>query len=133
MAGELVLLKIDGLRRTEQAIQLLSEGDHLWVRGIGNILIYVNKIGEASFRMCICSVEMVAKRFTVKRLNVDSTVGQEEAYKLVRKLGARPCKIVSNKQVDEEFVQSKISSLELSYQDFINAMKNLGFPIQTNP
>jgi len=127
------LLKVEGLRSTEQAMHLLGVGEHLWVRGIGDVLIYVCRLGEASYRMSVCSVERIAKQFSVKRLMVDARVGQAEAYRLVEKLGARPCKVVKNNLVDEPAALGGASGGELSYQDFVNAVRGLGLLIQTNP
>ena len=73
------MLKVEGLRSTEQAMHLLGTGEHLWVQGIGDVLICVCRLGEVNYRMSVCSVERIAKRFSVKRLRVDARVGQVEA------------------------------------------------------
>ena len=127
------LLKVEGLRSTEQAMHLLGVGEHLWVRGIGDVLIYVCRLGEASYRMSVCSVERITKRFSVKRLMVDARVGQMEAYRLVKKLGARPCKVVKNNLVDKPAAFGEANDGELSYQDFVKAARCLGLQIQANP
>ena len=128
-----ILLKVKGLKSTEQAMNLLGTGEHLWIRGIENVLIYVHRLGEVSYRICVCSVERVTTRFSVKRLGVDAKVGQMEAYRLVKKLGARPCKVVKNSLVDELEKLSETCGAELSYLDFVNAVKVLGLRVQVNP
>ena len=128
-----ILLKVKGLKSTEQAMHLLETGEHLWIRGIENVLIYVHRLGEASYRICVCSVECVTTRFSVKRLSVDAKVDQMEAYRLVKKLGARPCKVVKNSLVDELEKLSETCGAELSYHDFVNAVKGLGLRVQVNP
>jgi hypothetical protein len=127
------LLRVEGLRGTEQAMRLLGKGEHLWVRGIGGVLIYVCRLGEASYRMSVCSAERMARRFSVKRLGVDARVGQVEAYRLVEKLGARPCRVVRNSLVDERATVGIASGGELSYEDFVSAVRGLGLRIQANP
>ena len=128
-----MLLRVEGLRSTEQAMHLLGTGEHLWVRGIGDVLIYVCRLGEASFRVGVYSVERIATRFSVKRLGVDAKVGQIEAYKLVEKLGARPCRVVKSTFVDGLTALGPASSVELSYKDFVMAVKGLGLRVQANP
>ena len=128
-----MLLKVEGLKNTEHAMHLLGTGEHLWVRGIGDILIYVCRLGEASYRMSVCSVERIAKRFSVKSLRVDARVSQLEAYGLVEKLGARPCKVVKNSLVDESAAFSGTSGGDLSYNDFVNAIRGMGLRVQANP
>ena len=126
-------MKVEGLRSTEQAMHLLGTGEHLWVRGIGDVLIYVCRLGEASYRMSVCSVERIAKHFSVKRFRVDSRVGQVEAFRLVEKLGARPCRVVKNNLVDKPAAFGEAGGGELSYQDFVKAVRGLGLQIQANP
>jgi hypothetical protein len=126
------LLKVEGLRSTEQAMHLLGMGEHLWVRGIGDVLICVCRLGEASYRMSVCSAERIATRFYVKALRVDARVGQVEAYRLVEKLGDRPCRVVRNSLVDEPASLGEAGG-ELSYKDFVNAVRGLGLLIQANP
>jgi hypothetical protein len=128
-----MLLRVEGLRSTEQAMHLLSLGEHLWVRGIGDVLIYVCRLGEASFRVGVYSVERIATRFSVKKLGVDARVGQVEAYRLVEKLSARPCKVVKNTFVDGLAALGPVSSVDLSYKDFVIAVKGLGLRVQANP
>ena len=94
------MLKIKGLRETRQAIDSLLAGEHLWVRGINDVLIYVGRVSEASFRMSVCSVSRIAKRFFVERAEVDANVSIGEVSKIVEKLGARPCKVVGNDLVE---------------------------------
>ena len=127
------MLKVEGLRSTEQAMHLLGSGEHLWVRGIGDVLIYVCRLGEASYRMSVCSVERIAKHFSVKGFRVDSRVGQVEAFRLVEKLGARPCRVVKNSLVDESAALGEAGGGELSYLDFVNRVSGLGLRIQSNP
>jgi len=124
---------VEGLRGTEQAMHLLGMGEHLWVRGIGDVLIYVCRLGETNYRMGVCSAERIATRFYVKTLRVDARVGQVEAYRLVEKLGARPCRVVRNSLVDERATVGIASGGELSYEDFVNAVRGLGLRIQANP
>ncbi len=128
-----MLLKVKGLRSTEQAMHLLGTGEHLWVRGIENVLIYVKRLGEASYRIGVCSVERMATHFSVKRLSVDASVDQMEAYRLVRKLGARPCRVVKNSLVDELEGLGDSVGVELSYQDFLSSVRGLGLRVQVNP
>ena len=127
------LLKVEGLRGTEQAMRLLGKGEHLWVRGIGDVLICVCRLGEASYRMSVFSAERIATRFYVKTLRVDARVGQVEAFRLVEKLGARPCRVVRNSLVDEPAAMGIASGVELGYKDFVNAVRGLGLLIQANP
>jgi hypothetical protein len=128
---KLIIMK--GLRRTELAMNVMREGEHLWVRGIENVLIYVGKLGEASYRIIVCNVERLSTRFSVKRLGVDAKVGKVEAYKLVMKLGARPYTVVKNHFVDELEWLNEVCGIELSYQDFVNAVKVMGLKVQINP
>jgi hypothetical protein len=128
-----MLLKVEGLRDIEREMNLLVTGEHLWVRGIGNFLIYVGKLGEASYRMCFCSVERMTMRFSVKRFGVDGRMSKAEAFRLVEKLGARPCRVVNNKLVDELVTISETSGGELGYQDFVNSVKGMGLRVQANP
>lgn len=128
-----MLLKVEGLRSTERAMQLLDTDEHLWVLGIGNVLIYVCKIGEATYRMSICSVEKIAARFSVKRMAVDAKVNKNEAYQLVKKLGARPCKVVNNRQVDETLILKKTCENQLSYQNYLDIVQSQGLQVQVNP
>ena len=127
------LIIIKGLRKTELAMNLLGDGEHLWVRGIENVLIYVGKVGEASYRIIVCNVERLSTRFSIKRLGVDARVGKLEAYKLVMKLGARPYTVVKNRFVDELELLNEVCGIELSYQDFVNAVKVMGLKVQINP
>lgn len=127
------MLIIKGLRRTELAMNLLGEGEHLWVQGIENVLIYVGKVGASSYRIVVCNVERLATRFSVKHLGVDAKFGKVEAYKLVMKLGARPYKVVKNHFVDEFERLNDVRGTEISYQDFINAVKVMGLKVQINP
>ena len=92
-----MLLKIDGLSSAKHALQLLDMGEHLWVLGIGSSLIRFKKLSEVSYRVSLYSVWREAMRFSMRSLNVDARVSQIEAYKLVEKLGARPCKLVKNR------------------------------------
>jgi hypothetical protein len=127
------LLKVEGLRGTEQAMRLLGKGEHLWVRGIGDVLIYVCRLGEVSYRMSVFSAERIATRFYVKTLRVDARVGQMEAFRLVEKLGARPCRVVRNSLVDEPAAMGIASVVEFGYKDFVNEVRGLGLLIQANP
>ena len=127
------MIIIKGLRRTELEMGLLRDGEHLWVQGIENILIYVGKVGEAIYRIVVCKVERLSTRFSVMRLGVDARVGKLEAYKLVMKLGARPYKVVKNRFVDELERLNEVGGIELSYQDFVNAVKVMGLKVQINP
>ena len=122
-----------GLRKTELAMNLLGVGEHLWVRGIENVLIYVGKMGEASYRIIVCNVERLSSHFSIKRLGVDARVGKVEAYKLIMKLGARPYTVVKNRFVDELERFNEVCGIELSYQDFVNAVKVMGLKVQINP
>jgi hypothetical protein len=127
------LLKVEGLRSTVQAMHLLGTGEHLWVRGIEDVLIYVCRLGETSFRVSVCSVERIARQFSVKRLRVDARVGQVEAFKIVEKLGARPCRVVKNSFVDGSTTFGEASGEELSCKDFVNAVRGFGLRVQANP
>jgi len=127
------LIVMKGLRRTELAMNMMRDGEHLWVRGIENVLIYVGKVGETSYRIIVCNVERLATRFSVKHLGVDAKVGKLEAYKLVMKLGARPYTIVKNRFVEELERLNELCGIELSYQDFVNAVKVMGLKVQINP
>jgi hypothetical protein len=128
-----MLLKVEGLRSAKRAINLLGTGEHLWVRGIGDVLIYVCRLGEAVYRVSVCSAARIATRFCVKGLRVDARMSQVEAYRLVEKLGARPCKVVNSKLVDEPATLSEANGGELSYQDFVNTVKGMGLRVQINP
>ena len=68
------LLKVVGFSSTEHAINVLGMGEHIWVRGIGDVLIYVNKLGETNYRIGVYLVERMASGFSVKRLSVDTKV-----------------------------------------------------------
>ncbi len=128
-----MLLRVEGLRSIEQAMHQLGTGEHIWVRGIGDVLIYVCRLGESSFRVGVYSVERIATRFSVKRLRVDARVGQMEAYKLMEKLSARPCRVVKNTFIDGHIALGPANSGELSYRDFVIAVKDLGLRVQANP
>ena len=128
-----MLLKVEGLRSAKRAINLLGTGEHLWVQGIGEVLIYVCRLGEAGYRVSVCSAARIATHFSVKGSRVDARMSQVEAYRLVEKLGARPCKVVNSKLVDGQVMLSEASGGELSYQDFVNTVKGMGLRVQVNP
>ncbi len=125
-------MKVDGLKSIVREMDLLGAGEHIWVRGIGEFLIYFCRLGESSYRVCICSVERVATRFSVKKSRVDARMSQVEAFRLVEKLGARPCRIVKNKLVDGSALMGGVN-VELSYQDFVDSVRAMGLRVQLSP
>jgi hypothetical protein len=127
-----MLLKVEGLKSTVRTMDLLGTGEHIWVRGIGKFLIYICRLGESSYRVCICSVEKVATRFSVKKSSIDAKMSQVEAFQLVEKLGARPCRIVKNKLVEGSAFLSE-ASRELSYQEFVDSVRGMGLRVQLSP
>jgi hypothetical protein len=127
------MLKIDGFRSTERAINHLGMGEHLWVRGIEDVLIYVHRLGETHYQVGVCLFAKIASHFNVRRFSIDAKVGQGEVHRLVKKLSARPCKVVNSSLVDRLPGLNNLSENELSYQDFVNAVKNMGLRVQVNP
>jgi hypothetical protein len=128
-----LLLKIDGLSSAKHALQLLDMGEHLWVLGIGSSLIRFKKLSELSYRVSLYSVWREAMRFSMRSLNVDARVSQTEAYKLVEKLGARPCKLVKNRTIDEPDMSGDVGGDEISYLEYVKAVKGSGFLVQVSP
>jgi hypothetical protein len=126
------MLKIKGLRETRQAIDSLMAGEHLWVRGINDVLIYVGRVSEASFRLSVCSVNRIAKHFFVERAEVDANVSLGEVSKLVEKLGARPCRVVGNDLV-EGHTLLPIRDVLVGYADFVQMVTGFGIRVQVNP
>ena len=126
------MLKIKGLRETRQAIDSLVAGEHLWVRGINDVLIYVGRISEASYRLSVCSVNRIAKHFFVERAQVDANVSLGEVSKLVEKLGARPCRVVGNDLV-EGHTLLPIRDVLVGYADFVQMVTGFGIRVQVNP
>ena len=127
------MIKIEGLRETKNEMDLLGMGEHLWVKGIGSNLIRFSKLSEAKYRVTIYSVWRDAARFLVKNLSVDARVNQAEAFQLVKKLGARPCRVVKSGIVDEPEVSGEVSDVELSYHDYVKVARNKGLLVQVNP
>ena len=125
-------MKIKGLRETRQAIDSLMAGEHLWVRGINDVLIYVGRVSEASFRLSVCSVNRIAKHFFVERAEVDANVSLGEVSKLVEKLGARPCRVVGNDLV-EGHTLLPIRDVLVGYADFVQMVTGFGIRVQVNP
>ena len=126
------MLKIKGLRETRQAIDSLVAGEHLWVRGINDVLIYVGRISEASYRLSVCSVNRIAKHFFVERAEVDANVSIGEVSKLVEKLGARPCRVVGNDLVEGHSLLP-IRDVLVGYADFVQMVTGFGIRVQVNP
>ena len=56
-----------------------------------------------------------------------------EVNRIVKKLGSRPSRIVKNSLVNRTEGLCDSSVVESSYQDFVNAVKRLGFQVQVNP
>lgn len=125
-------MKIKGLRETRQAIDSLMAGEHLWIRGINDVLIYVGRVSEASFRLSVCSVNRIAKHFFVERAEVDANVSLGEVSKLVEKLGARPCRVVGNDLV-EGHTLLPIRDVLVGYADFVQMVTGFGIRVQVNP
>jgi hypothetical protein len=126
------MLKIKGLRETREAIEGLMAGEHLWIRGINDVLIFVGRVSEASFRMSVCSVSRIAKRFFVERAEVDANVSIAEVSKLVEKLGARPCRVVGNDLV-EGYMPLPVHDVIVGYTDFVQMVSGFGIRVQVNP
>ena len=126
------MLKIEGLRETKQAVHNLVTGEHLWVRGINDVLIYVGRLSEATYRMSVCPVNRIAKRFSVERAEVDANVSIGEVSKLIEKLGARPCRVVRNDFV-EEHTPLPVHDVVVSYADFVKMVTGFGIKVQVNP
>jgi hypothetical protein len=126
------MIKIEGLSETTTALNQLGMGEHLWVRGIGDNLIRFIKLSETNYRVSLFSVWREAARFCAKNLLVDARVNQTEVLRLVKKLGARPCKVV-NSGVIVEPALGEVSDRELSYQDYVDEVKDKGFIVQVNP
>jgi len=114
-------------------MNLLSTGEHLWVNGIGSNLIRFSKLSEAYYRVTLFTVWKDAARFLVKNLRVDAKVSQAEAFRLVKKLGARPCKVVKSRVVDDREASGECGDRELSYQDYVKEVRNNGLLMQVNP
>ncbi len=127
------MIKIEGLQETRNAITLLGLGEHLWVRGIGSNLIRFSKLSEANYRVTLYSVWRDATRFLVKNLCVDAKVSQAEAFRLVKKLGARPCKVVKSRVVVEAEASNGFGDRVLSYQDYVKEAREKGLVVQVNP
>ena len=111
----------------------LGAEEHLWIRGIGDVLIYVRRLSETTYNMCIYSVEKATKRFTVKNLLVDGKVKTDEAVKIIKKLSARPCHIVGSNLVDSETRPKKYEGSEMNYTEFIKLVKGSHIRVQVNP
>lgn len=126
------MLKIEGLRETKQAVNSLVAGEHLWVRGINDVLIYVGRVSEASYRISVCSVSRIAKRFSVERERVDANVSIGEVSKLIEKLGARPCRVVGNDLV-EGHAPLPSRGVVVNYADFVKMVTGFGIRVQVNP
>jgi hypothetical protein len=126
------MLKIKGLRETRQAIDSLMAGEHLWIRGINDVLIYVGRVSEASFRLSVCSVNRIAKHFFVERAEVDANVSLVEVSKIVEKLGARPCRVVGNDLV-EGHTLLPVRDVIVGYTDFVQMVTGFGIRVQVNP
>jgi hypothetical protein len=126
------MLKIKGLRETREAIESLLAGEHLWIRGINDVLIYVGRVSEASFRMSVCSVSRIAKRFFVERAEVDANVSIAEVLKLVEKLGARPCRVIGNDFV-EGHMPLPVRDVIVGYTDFVQMVTGFGIRVQVTP
>lgn len=127
------MIKIEGLEETKNAMNLLGVGEHLWVQGIGGNLIRFGKLSEANYRVTLYSVWREAARFLVKSLRVDARVNHAEAFRLVKKLGARPCKVVKSRVIDEPEASGEYGDRELSYQDYVKAVRDKGLLVQVNP
>lgn len=127
------MIKIEGLRNTENAMHLLGLGEHLWVQGIGSNLIRFSRLSEANYRVTLYSVWRDAARFLVKNLRVDARVNETEAYRLVKKLGARPCKVVNSRVIDESEASGEFGGREISYQDYVKEVRGEGLLVQVNP
>jgi hypothetical protein len=133
VSDDFALIIIKGFSETKNAMILLSAGEHLWVKGIGSNLIRFSKLSEAGYRVTLFSVWRDSTCFLVKDLRVDARVTQAEAFRLVIKLGARPCKVVRSGFVDERGALDDFGDRELSYQDYVNEVKDKDLPMQINP
>ena len=129
----MLLLKIEGLNSTRQAVSQLGADEHLWVRGIGDVLIYVRRLSETTYSMCIYSAERATKRFTVKGLLVNGKVKAGVVVKLIEKLSARPCRVVGSNLVDAETQLKESESSEIDYTEFITLVKGSNIRVQASP
>lgn len=127
------MIIIEGLSETKNAMIMLSVGEHLWVKGIGGNLIRFSKLSEVEYRVTLFSVWKEAARFLLKNLRVDARVTKAEAFRLLIKLGARPCEMVSSRFVDEREALDEIGDRELSYQDYVKEVRKKGLLMQVNP
>ena len=127
-----MLLKIEGLKSTWQAASLLETGEHIWVRGIGDVLIFVRRLSESNFKMCLYSVDRMAKRFTLKGVIVNGKVRAGEVVKLIEKLSARPCHVVGSNLIDISTLK-EVEGSEMGYTEFIKMVKNSGIRVQASP
>ena len=127
-----MLLKIEGLKNTWQAASLLETGEHIWVRGIGDVLIFVRRLSESNFRMCLYSVDRIAKRFTINGVIVNGKVKAGEVVKLIEKLSARPCHVVGSNLIDAAKLK-EIEGLEMGYTEFVKIVQNSGIRVQASP
>lgn len=103
------------------------------MQGIGSNLIRFSKSSEANYRVTLYSVWRDATRFLVKNLKVDAKVSQAEAFRLVKKLGARPCKVVKSRVIDESGAICESVGIELSYNDYVKEAIEKGLMVQVNP
>ena len=127
------MLKVEGLRSTENAVNTLDEGEHLWVKGIGDVLIYIRRVADASYRVSVCATQKLAKHFFVIKLIVDAEVKTAETMKLIKKLSARPCCIVKNNMVEEQHDLTPDVKTDLNYSDYVSLARSLGIKVQVNP
>ena len=127
------MLKIEGLNNARRAVSLLGSGEHLWIRGIGDVLIYVRRLSDSKFRLRLYSVGRVAKHFTVKGLLVNGSVKTGEVVKLIEKLSARPCRVVVSDLVDAKAPLAEVEGSEMSYLEFVKTVRNSGVLVQANP
>lgn len=127
-----MLLKVEGFRGIERAMALLGIGEHLWIRGIGDVLIYVSVFQETTYRMSVFSVEKIGNHFSLKMREVDGVVHKDVALHIIKKICARPCKVVKNNLVNEPQTVDVPSKVETTYQDYIYNVEKLGLKVQVS-
>ena len=127
-----MVLTIVDLRSTERAISALGVDEHLWVLGIGEILVYVSSLGEEKYRLSICSVGRVSTQYSVKSMRADGVMVKGVVFKILRKICARPIKIVKNNRVDESIKLGRPDLGEFSYEEFLGVVEKLGLRLQVS-
>ena len=127
------MIKVEGLGRTWKAVRTLGNGEHLWLRGIGDVLILVRRMSDSAFMMGIYSVERIARRFAVKNPLIKGRVRSREVVKLIEKLSARPCHVVNSGLVEVDDPLDDMVGQEIGFSEFIEMARGSGIQVQASP